>query len=185
MSSDYKNMMDDDIADTFETVKDIVNSQYEGHTIESIATKICRVLSNPKAGVYEDIIDILNTGESPKEMANKIIEKHYLSPGAKRRLKMKNEELRAKITEKNMRGKFVKENLNESDLDWFEGDNEGMGLQPNAASSDNSSAFPDITSQLEEVFQSAADEGLTFEEMQNLCAQALDEIDWVEESKEM
>jgi hypothetical protein len=195
MSSDWKNRMDDDIADTFEKIKDIINLEKEGYATESIATKICKVLENPKAGTYEGIINILITAKSLHETAktaNKIIDNYYLSPMTKRRLRMKNEELIAKITRKDMsKVKFVKENLNESnyddhDLDWIKDDNE---IESDVTETEDNDADDDVSTKeasdnlsetLVNLFQEAAENGLTFEMIQEISLNALDEVDWVE-----
>jgi hypothetical protein len=109
---------------------------------------------------------------------------------------MKNEELIAKITRKDMsKVKFVKENLNESnyddhDLDWIKDDNEIESdvteTEDNDADDDadddvsTKEASDNLSETLVNLFQEAAENGLTFEMIQEISLNALDEVDWVE-----
>jgi len=73
-----------------------------------------------------------------------------------------------------MKSKFVKESLNESDLDWFEGDKEDGG---NAYDPKDRQG---LVMELTELFSEAAGVGFEFEELQEVINEALNEVDWEE-----
>jgi hypothetical protein len=73
-----------------------------------------------------------------------------------------------------MKGKFVKEKLNESDLDWFEGDKEDGG------SSYDAKDRKGLVMELTELFYEAAVVGFEFDELQEVINEALNEVDWEE-----
>jgi len=77
-----------------------------------------------------------------------------------------------------MKGKFVKENLNESDLDWFEGDNEKH--DPNDWEDEYGKDRPGLVRELTALFEEAAQIGYSLEELQEVCNAALNEVDWEE-----
>lgn len=82
-----------------------------------------------------------------------------------------------------MKSKYVKESLNESRLNeddfelWSEDDDKENFHEMSEIEEEDVAEF---SSQLEQIFQAAANKGMPFEVMQDLVEQTLNEIDWVD-----
>lgn len=76
------------------------------------------------------------------------------------------------------KAKMVKENINESDLDWFKGDNEKH--DPNDWEDEDERDRPGLVRELTALFEEAAQIGFSLEELQEITDAALNEVDWEE-----
>jgi len=72
--------------------------------------------------------------------------------------------------------KYVKEVLYENEEDFFKKNRDVDDAQ---YENDTAEVMANVSQTLRELFQKAAENGLTFEMLQDLSEQALDEVDWV------
>jgi len=159
--TDYKDMLDDDWNDIYDNVLQTLNDDLDEY---DKATKVAWALQR------NDIMDTLRTyflGKnskklSNKEIANQLMNDFYLTPMGRKRL-------RNKMNIENMKSKYVKESLNESDFDLWSGDE-----------SENTGVRQEVLSTLVDVFDKAASAGISFEELQEVIEEALNDTDWVQ-----
>lgn len=88
--TDYKDMLDDDWNDINDRITDkFLELAEEDNDIEIIASEICRILGNPTA--YKSIIEWIEEHHtvSEKEIISYIMDKHYLTPMGRKRIKQK------------------------------------------------------------------------------------------------
>lgn len=193
--TDYKDMLDDDWNSIHERVKETWEEMSsEGYDLNSIVSDICGILGNMDA--YEDIIDYANETEDAVEIIAYIMDKHYLTPIARSKRAKRMQENNSNTMKK---GKYVNESLDDmlkevdehpdiypyppvpddEDPKWLH-DDSGPDDEDYDEETDKTEFMAELSEVLQHVFQEAAENGLTFEVVQDLVAQALDQVDWVE-----
>jgi hypothetical protein len=188
--TDYKDMLDDDWNDIYEKVKEIVGQQY--HDVWETASDICAALR--RNDILEDLVNwfytkVETSDMAASEVANEIMEKYYLTPVARKRLRMKNEnkleDMRAKTVSEDYKDIPPREESTFQPPDYDEHGKRYLSDDDDDNDDENMGEYEqediaELSSQLEELFQSAANKGMPFEVLQDLIEQALDQVDWVE-----
>jgi len=92
------------------------------------------------------------------------MDQYYLTPIGRKKARLKNEN-----KNEDMRART----LNENDFELWSDDDDEDNLE-DAEEYD----MGEVSSQLEEIFQDAANKGMPFEVIRDLVDQALDQVDW-------
>jgi hypothetical protein len=183
--TDYKDMLDDDWNDRHQELQEMLDDEFFGGVyIDEMRRRAAKILGNPKVIDDQQFEKMVNSQEADiEELAKYLMDNFYLTPIARKKNKMKMQENNSTTTK---RGKYVNESLedelNEDDLElWSEEGEEDEIADSGYEYADHAdeNMMAEVSQELEILFQEAAEKGLSFEVLQDLAAQALDQVDWV------
>ena len=194
--TDYKDMLDDDWNDRHHELQVMLDDEFFGGVyIDEMRRRAAKILGNPKVIDDQEFEKMVNSQKADiEDLAKYLMDNFYLTPMGRKRARMKtqkNESLDMK------RAKYVKESLEEDEFSQYDLDNEDFqdskdvddfddesdNYEPEGDDDIDNAATNEVMAvtshALEELFQQAAENGLTFEMLQDLAEQALDQVDWV------
>jgi hypothetical protein len=86
-SSDYKNMLDDDMADTYEEIMNYLRSLENDGDFDEINSVLAKILTNIDVIEDETLYDMILNNEDKKAIADYVMDNHYIGLGPKAKKK--------------------------------------------------------------------------------------------------
>jgi len=166
--TDYKDMLDDDWNDQRQRVYSMLDEMFFGGVyIEEMLKNTAKILGNNKVLQDTEFESMVSSQEyDTDELADYLMDHYYLTPIGRKKARLKNEN-----KNEDMRART----LNENDFELWSDDDDEDNLEDTEEYD-----MGEVSSQLEEIFQDAANKGMPFEVIRDLVDQALDQVDWVE-----